>query len=377
MSCQLIHYTHEEHDKFFELCKNFDFIIVRCNPGPFHVETFSNIQLFGASNSHLLYVVRNHKEIKKPAWNHWFVEPHGHRWLATTLLRHCAFAGQIKADGGDQQKFDDGMRGIRKLGKQVWPSPDVMEKMGAKDALCKADLKIKCLKYCSDGWWGWFGSLKMEDDERSRTLQHESLQLIIVLQHLCFWIVSCIRSRPWTLALRIPWHTTLQKSSAPASRRPWRSNHVSSSRTAAPPVRAFGSSSWRMRSLTRERSYRKLSRGQDVGLIWLLVERSHNSGLASWNTRFFVEWWMACKQNWGDISKFKAMQYGIGIRWNACVCWVHNLSICGTSAAIRNYCKEYGERLCEDSEKLLLFEANDNHEEEQPGLCSAEICKAV
>eukprot|EP00434_Breviolum_minutum_P028193 symbB.v1.2.024939.t4/scaffold2396.1/size80221/5 len=50
MSCQLIHYTHEEHDKFFELCKSFDFVIVRCNPG------------------------------------------------------------QIKADGGDQQKFDDGMR---------------------------------------------------------------------------------------------------------------------------------------------------------------------------------------------------------------------------------------------------------------------------
>lgn len=77
MSCQLIHYVHEEHDKFFEVCKNFDFIIVRCNPG------------------------------------------------------------QIKADGGDQQKFDDGMRAMRKLGIQVWPSPDVMEKMGAKDALCK------------------------------------------------------------------------------------------------------------------------------------------------------------------------------------------------------------------------------------------------
>eukprot|EP00931_Biecheleriopsis_adriatica_P057878 TRINITY_DN3436_c0_g1_i1.p1 TRINITY_DN3436_c0_g1~~TRINITY_DN3436_c0_g1_i1.p1 ORF type:complete len:589 (+),score=169.67 TRINITY_DN3436_c0_g1_i1:46-1812(+) len=77
MSCQLIHYVYEEHDKFFQLCKNFDFIIVRCNPG------------------------------------------------------------QIKADGGDQVKFDNGMRGLRKLGIQVWPSPDVMEKMGAKDALCK------------------------------------------------------------------------------------------------------------------------------------------------------------------------------------------------------------------------------------------------
>jgi len=77
MSCQLIHYVHEEHDKFFEVCKNFDFLIVRCNPG------------------------------------------------------------QIKADGGDQGKFDDSMRVLRKAGIQVWPSPDVMEFMGAKDALCK------------------------------------------------------------------------------------------------------------------------------------------------------------------------------------------------------------------------------------------------
>merc|ERR1719387_40310 len=75
MSCQLIHYTHEEHDKFFEIMARFDAIVVRCNPG------------------------------------------------------------QIKADGGDQGKFDDGMREIRKLGINVWPSPDVMEFMGAKDAL--------------------------------------------------------------------------------------------------------------------------------------------------------------------------------------------------------------------------------------------------
>merc|ERR1719252_97110 len=77
MSCQLIHYVNEEHDKFFELCKQFDGIIVRCNPG------------------------------------------------------------QIKDDGGDQGKFDNAMRALRKEGKQVWPSPDVMEFMGAKDALCK------------------------------------------------------------------------------------------------------------------------------------------------------------------------------------------------------------------------------------------------
>jgi hypothetical protein len=77
MSCQLVHYTHEEHDKMFEVLKNFDAVIVRCNPG------------------------------------------------------------QINADGGSQQKFDDALRGLRKKGIQVWPSPDVMEFMGAKDALTR------------------------------------------------------------------------------------------------------------------------------------------------------------------------------------------------------------------------------------------------
>merc|ERR1711904_418132 len=33
MSCQLVHYLHTEHDKFFEVMKKFDAIIVRCNPG--------------------------------------------------------------------------------------------------------------------------------------------------------------------------------------------------------------------------------------------------------------------------------------------------------------------------------------------------------
>merc|ERR1719506_233030 len=82
-SCQPIHYVPAEHDKFFEVVKGFDALIVRCNPG------------------------------------------------------------QIKADGGSQEKFDDGMRAIMKTGIQVWPSPDVMEFMGAKDALTKiANLNI-------------------------------------------------------------------------------------------------------------------------------------------------------------------------------------------------------------------------------------------
>ena len=75
MSCQPIHYRHEEHDKFFEICAKFDALIVRCNPG------------------------------------------------------------QIGQDGGNQAKFDDAVRALQKKGIQAWPSPDVMEFMGAKDAL--------------------------------------------------------------------------------------------------------------------------------------------------------------------------------------------------------------------------------------------------
>jgi len=77
MSCQLIHYVHEDHDKFFETLKSFDATIVRCNQG------------------------------------------------------------QIAADGGDQKKFDDGMRELRNSGKQMWMSPDAFEALGTKDALVK------------------------------------------------------------------------------------------------------------------------------------------------------------------------------------------------------------------------------------------------
>merc|ERR1719487_2267597 len=85
ISCELIHYVHDEHDKFFNVMemRKYDALIVRCNPG------------------------------------------------------------QINADGGSQQKFDDGMRALKKMGMQIWPSPDVMEFMGAKDALTKiANLNI-------------------------------------------------------------------------------------------------------------------------------------------------------------------------------------------------------------------------------------------
>jgi len=69
-------YVKDEHDKFFETLKGFDAFVVRCNPG------------------------------------------------------------QIDRDGGDQNKFDAAMMEIAKT-KPVWPTADVMTKMGAKDALCK------------------------------------------------------------------------------------------------------------------------------------------------------------------------------------------------------------------------------------------------
>merc|ERR1712087_633975 len=83
MACYLVHYVHSQHDVFFSVMEHMDAIIVRCNPG------------------------------------------------------------QINADGGDQGKFDDAMRALQKKKIPVWPSPDVMEFMGAKDALTKIkDLNI-------------------------------------------------------------------------------------------------------------------------------------------------------------------------------------------------------------------------------------------
>jgi len=77
MACYLVHYVHSQHDVFFGVMGCMDAILCRCNPG------------------------------------------------------------QIKADGGDQGKFDDSVRALQKKGIPVWPSPDVMEFMGAKDALTK------------------------------------------------------------------------------------------------------------------------------------------------------------------------------------------------------------------------------------------------
>merc|ERR1712176_1045009 len=77
MACYPLHYVHSQHNTFIQVMEMMDAILCRCNPG------------------------------------------------------------QIKADGGDQQKFDDAMRALQAKGVPVWPSPDVMEFMGAKDALTK------------------------------------------------------------------------------------------------------------------------------------------------------------------------------------------------------------------------------------------------
>jgi len=73
---QIIYYNVNEHDRFFEVVKDFDAVVMRINPG------------------------------------------------------------QITANGGDQQKFDTAMTKVAG-GIPVWPTPANMELMGAKDALTK------------------------------------------------------------------------------------------------------------------------------------------------------------------------------------------------------------------------------------------------
>merc|ERR1711957_722884 len=59
--------------------------------------------------------------------------------------------GQITANGGDQQKFD---KDVMKINAKipVWPTPETMEKMGAKDALCQ----IKTMDFGLEDTLGYY-----------------------------------------------------------------------------------------------------------------------------------------------------------------------------------------------------------------------------
>lgn len=100
MSCQIVFYNHEEHDEFFKVISNFDAIVIRANPG------------------------------------------------------------QIGASGGSQQKFDDAMMDLQAKGMPMWPSPDVMAKMGAKDALCK----VKDMDFGLPDTFGYYSPEDMKRD---------------------------------------------------------------------------------------------------------------------------------------------------------------------------------------------------------------------
>mmetsp|Transcript_91989 Transcript_91989/g.177248 ORF Transcript_91989/g.177248 Transcript_91989/m.177248 type:complete len:802 (-) Transcript_91989:118-2523(-) len=83
ISCQLLHYVHEEHDAFMKACQEFSGILLRCSPG------------------------------------------------------------QVQRDGGSIERFMGGLRLLRDQGLHVSPSPDVIDNMGSGDVLAKvASLKI-------------------------------------------------------------------------------------------------------------------------------------------------------------------------------------------------------------------------------------------
>jgi len=96
-ACQLMFYNVDEHDKFFEVVQKFDGIVIRINPG------------------------------------------------------------QITANGGNQQKFDADMMEVAKK-IPVWPTPQTMELMGAKDALCK----IKDMDFGLTDTLGYYSPEDME-----------------------------------------------------------------------------------------------------------------------------------------------------------------------------------------------------------------------
>jgi hypothetical protein len=82
LSCQLLHYVHEEHQTFVEVCSQFAALMIRCAPG------------------------------------------------------------QVVEDGGAQTQFDDALRILRRRGVQIWTPPDVVYQMGSPDALAKLSREL-------------------------------------------------------------------------------------------------------------------------------------------------------------------------------------------------------------------------------------------
>jgi len=101
MSCQIVFYEHTNHEDFFKCIEQFDGIICRVNPG------------------------------------------------------------QIKAAGGSQERFDADLQALAQR-KPVWPTPETMAKMGAKDALCN----IRDMDFGLPDTLGYYSAEDMESGFR-------------------------------------------------------------------------------------------------------------------------------------------------------------------------------------------------------------------
>ena len=74
--------------------------------------------------------------------------------VASRQLCNADLQGQIKADGGDQQKFDDGMRELRKAGIQAGLAERSLPSTYASGPLLEGLLQAMILKHsqAQNGW---------------------------------------------------------------------------------------------------------------------------------------------------------------------------------------------------------------------------------
>ena len=128
--------------------------------------------------------------------------------------------------------------------------------------------------------------------------------------------MPCARWLPWTLVSQTLWPTTALRSSPLASRRPWRSSHVSSSRIVAHLARAFGSSNWRwelLQGVRREVLWGWWEAGPHGGQ-WQPWGRAHG-GRVCW----ILCSWPYGQVRWVDLQRCRQVLGGWqGGRWPAC-----------------------------------------------------------